>query len=295
MCLVSSARRHEQRGTSSALAGEVYRADGFQVFRELISPTEAAHLAGELSRISGLQANDHSAVRAGRRSAFYRHGGIAANPSLWPLLLHPRVIAAVAETLDGPPKCLPGIDTIGMHASEIDAHRDVSPSELPALAQTPFEPGHPVTRMILYPNSPGERFGCLPGSHRQARRPRDVAEAASDAWRWVVLRSGDALVFDPRLIHAGAPITNPKPMVITTYGVDGPGALQTYFHARIKTAQLGFADAPAQLLHLLASRGLLLHGVTEQANWEHCSTVWPDHATSAAQFTDVAERRAEAR
>lgn len=208
----------------------MYRDDGFRVFRDLISPTEAAHFAAELGRISGLQANANSAVRAGQRLAFYRHGGVAANPSLWPLLMHPHIIAAVAEVLDAPPKCLPGIDTIGMHASETDAHRDASPSELPTLAQAPFEAEYPVARVILYPNSPGERFGCLPGSHRQAGRSRDLAEAAPDAWRWLVLRSADALVFDPRLVHAGAPITNPKPMMIATYGVDGPCALQTYFH-----------------------------------------------------------------
>jgi hypothetical protein len=192
--------------------------------------------------------------------------------------MHPHIIAAVAEVLDAPPKCLPGIDTIGMHASETDAHRDASPSELPALAQAPFEGEYPVARVILYPNSPGERFGCLPGSHQQAGRSRDLTEAAPNEWRWVVLRSGDALVFDPRLVHAGAPITNPKPTMIATYGVDGPCALQTYFHARIRTAQLGFADAPAELLHLLASEGILLHGVTEPANWEYFSAVWASPA-----------------
>lgn len=250
------------------------RRDGFRVFPNLIDPTEAAQFAAELCRISGLRTNDNSAVRGGQRSPFYRHGGVAANPSLWPLLMHRHIIAAVAEVLDAPPKCLPGIDTIGMHASETDPHRDASPGELPALAQAPFETEYPVVRVILYPNSPGERFGCLPGSHRQPGRPRDLAEAAPDAWRWLVLRSCDALVFDPRIVHAGAPITNPKPMMITTYGADGPCALQTYFHARIKTAQLGFTDAPNELLHRLASVGILLRGVTEQANWEYFSTVW---------------------
>ena len=254
--------------------GDAYRTDGFRVFRDLISSTEAAHFAAELGRISGLQANDYSTVRGGRRPAFYRNGGVASNLSLWPLLTHPRIFAAVADVLGAPPKCLPGIDTIAMHASETDAHRDASPSELPALAQAPFESEYPVARVILYPNSPGERFGFLQGSHRQVGRPRDLVEAAAETWRWVVLRSADALVFDPRLVHAGAPITNPKPMVIATYGADGPAALQTYFHARVKTAQLGFANAPAGLLHLLASDGILLNGVTEQANWEYFSAVW---------------------
>ena len=162
-----------------------------------------------------------------------------------------------------------------MHASETEPHRDASPAELPVLAAEPFIEFYPVVRVILYPNSPGERFGCLPGSHLRAGRPRDLTDAAPAEWRWVELRAGDAVLFDPRLVHAGAPVSRPKPMMIVTYGADGPWSLQTYFHARIKTARLGFERPPPSLLGVLAERDLLLDGVTDQANWDHFLKVWP--------------------
>jgi hypothetical protein len=261
-----------------------YERHGFHLVRDLIDPAEAAVFSAELEHISGLPADDHAPVLTGHSRPFYRHGGVAASPGLWPLLVNRRLVATVAQLLDAEPKCLPGIDTISMHASEIEPHRDASPNELPALADAPFARIYPVARVILYPNSPGERFGCLPGSHRQAGRPSQLIAAGGDTWKWNILRSGDGVVFDPRLVHAGAPLTNPKPMVILTYGVDGPHALQTYFHARIKTPNLGFTDPPDDLVQLLIRERLLLDGVTQPVNWDHFSAVWKaENITEAEQ------------
>lgn len=251
------------------------RVDGFTVTRGLVSDSDAARLASELSRISGLPADHLAGGHEDGQPAYYEHGGVAAHPSLWSLLVHPNLVAVVHKHLDGPPKCLPGIDTIGMHASETEPHRDASPAELPAFAGDPFAETCPLVRVILYPHSPGEQFGCLPGSHRQPGRPTDLVSTAPDAWRWTELRAGDGVIFDPRLVHAGAPVSRPKPMIIVTYGLDGAIALETFFHARIKTARLGFADPAPELLDLLGHEGLLLDGVTDSENWARFSSVWP--------------------
>lgn len=250
------------------------RVDGFAVVRGLISEPAAADIAAELSRISRPPADRVPPPHEGALPEYYEHGGVARHPGLWSLLVHPGVIATAHKLLDGPPKCLPGIDTIGMHASETAPHRDASPAELPTLAQDPFGEHCPLLRIIFYPDSPGERFGCLPGSHRLAGRPSDLMNGRSADWRWTELHSGDAVAFDPRLVHAGTPVTRPKPMVIVTYGLDGSVALETYFHARIKTAQLGFSDPAPGLLDLLDRSGVLLNGVTDSENWDRFSTVW---------------------
>jgi hypothetical protein len=247
---------------------------GFIVVRDLVSPDEAAGLAVELGRVSGLPADQLGTAPDETRAVFYRHGGLAAHPVLWSLLVHPNVTAAVGAVLRAPPKCLPGIDTIGMHASETAPHRDASPAELPVCANQPFTEHYPVVRVILYPGSLGERFGCLPSSHLLKGRPRDLVAAAPATWRWVELQAGDAVLFDPRLVHAGAVVRRPKPMMIVTYGADGSHSIETYFLARIKTASLGFEDPTPSLLDVLADHDLLLSGVIDQANWRHFRTIW---------------------
>lgn len=253
---------------------DTYRQDGYTHLHDLLDPSQAATIARALEGISGLPADDCTTVLAGQREPFYQHGGAAAHPDLWPLLTHPGITKAVAAVLQDAPKCLPGIDTIGMHIAETEPHRDASPDELPALGDTPYDIDYPVVRVILYPTSPGERFGLLPGSHHQPGNCTDLTAADPDAWRWRTLSGGDALLFDPRLVHAGAALTNPKPMVILTYGSDGPHALQTYFHARIKTPQLGFTNPSKELTQILHDAQLLLSGVQDQANWQRFGKIW---------------------
>lgn len=258
-----------------AEAGELYAREGFCHVPDLISDEEAAMLARELERISGLPAHDNSSVLSGASRPYYRHGAVASNPGLWPLLTHPRLVQALTYVLCGsPPRCLPGIDTAGMHASEAEPHRDASPGELPVMADQPSSAICPVVRVILYPSSPGEQFGLLPCSHRRPGRVGDLVEDGRASWRWITLRKGDAILFDPRLIHAGAIVTRPKPMIVLTYGADGPHALQTYFHARIRTRQLGFPDPSPPLIDLLESENLMLAGVLNPANWDHFSRLW---------------------
>ncbi|MGH3516284.1 MAG: hypothetical protein ACRDQ7_02465 [Haloechinothrix sp.] len=253
---------------------DAYRLDGYTHLPDLLDPSEAHAIATVLARLSGLATDDCASVLTGQREPFYQHGGVAAHPDLWPLLTHPGITKAVAAVLQDAPKCLPGIDTIGMHIAETDPHRDASPEELPALGDKPYDTDYPVVRVILYPTSPGARFGLLPGSHRQPGSCADLTANNPDAWRWVTISGGDALLFDPRLVHAGAALSNPKPMIILTYGIDGPHALQTYFHARIKTAQLGFTDPRPDLAHHLEDAQLLLSGIQDQANWRTFASVW---------------------
>ncbi|MGH3871781.1 MAG: hypothetical protein ACRDSR_09775 [Pseudonocardiaceae bacterium] len=252
-----------------------YVRDGYVYVPSLISSVESRVIASELALISELSWDEATEVINGKARPFYRHGGVATNPKLWPLLVHPRLVDAVAAVLTAPPHCLPGIDTIGMHASELEPHRDSSPGELPVTAQNPDAAWFPVVRVILYPASPGAEFGLLPGSHRRPGAVRDVLDGAH-CWRWQTLRGSDALLFDPRVIHVGTPVSGPKPLVILTFGADGPHALQTYFHARIKTRRLGFPDPPTDLVTLLNDHGLLLPGILDAENWRFFSAVWPD-------------------
>ncbi|MGH8901756.1 MAG: hypothetical protein ACRDYA_08735 [Egibacteraceae bacterium] len=256
-------------------AGDFHTREGFCHVPNLISDEEAATLARELECISGLPAGDNSSVLSGARRPYYRHGVVASNPGLWPLLIHPRLVQALTYVLYGsPPRCLPGIDTAGMHASETEPHRDASPGELPVMADNPSSAICPVVRVILYPGSPGEQFGLLPCSHRRSGRVGDLVEDGRASWRWITLRKGDAVLFDPRLIHAGAIVTRPKPMIVLTYGADGPHSLQTYFHARIRTRQLGFPDPSPPLIDLLESKNLLLAGMLDSANRDYFFRLW---------------------
>lgn len=55
-------------------------------------------------------------------------------------------------------------------------------------------------------------------------------------------------------------------MVVLTYGIDRPHALQTHSYAHIKISALGFQDIAAGLADLLAQERMLLTGIHDAAN-----------------------------
>lgn len=71
------------------------RVDGFTVARGLVSDADAARLVSELSRISGLPADHLAGGDEDGQPAYYEHGGVAAHPSLWSVLVHPDLVAVM--------------------------------------------------------------------------------------------------------------------------------------------------------------------------------------------------------
>ncbi len=133
-----------------------------------------------------------------------------------------------------------------------------------------------VARVILYPGAAGTRFNYIPGSHRRHRDVDDPNSHATGTWSWTTVGPRDCLVFDPRLVHCGDPLRGPKAMLIATYGAAvSPATIETYFHARIRTSQLGFDDPLPEFAEHLRARGIMLEAAVNPTLWGTFERIWP--------------------
>lgn len=237
-----------------------YDRDGFVVVRDLFAMDEATR-------------TEQEAIRAAGPAPSFRHGLVAGSPGLWPILVHRGLLQEVAQAVGATCRCLPGIDSVGVGHAEAEPHRDASPEELPCLAGTARTQSYDVVRVITYPSPGLSLFGVLPGSHLVPGSSEDAMAWTADSWRWLELGRRDAVLFDPRLVHAGRRAAR-RAMIVLTYGGGGPGTIETYFDARIRTAGLGFPDPSPALVRLLRRRHLFLEASVDSGCWRHYESVW---------------------
>jgi hypothetical protein len=57
---------------------------GYQVVRNMFTDEEASGFLSQILDMSRLSLSDYTDVVSGRVDAFYKHGAVATNPSLWP-------------------------------------------------------------------------------------------------------------------------------------------------------------------------------------------------------------------
>jgi hypothetical protein len=268
---------------------------GYQVVRDIFTDDEASAFLSQILAMSGLALGSYTDVVSGRVDAFYKHGAVATNPSLCPVLLHTGLTDAIQTCLGATCRCLPGIDTAGLHHSEVEAHRDVSPGELPCLRNGIGNPDYKVARVIAYPTPGSAKFGVVAGSHKMDGNTSDILSEGPVDWRWLEVSRHDAVIFDPRAIHAGGPMTRSRAMIVLTYGTDSVGSTETYFHARIRTSGLQFPDPSPDLVAALRNQELFLEASVDPVLWERYGTIWGSGAatglmTSLDEFVPRSDR-----
>jgi hypothetical protein len=134
-----------------------------------------------------------------------------------------------------------------------------------------------LARVVLYLQTLGEsRFslGLLAGTHRAALVPRRGAierearrlveqglsgatpSALSDRADWIAAQSGDAILFDPRLIQSGSHLSGPKYSIDLAYGAPGGHFRRHATHHRRSAGEGVYRDLPAPLVARLRGQGL---------------------------------------
>src|SRR5690242_6166961 len=107
---------------------------GFVLARDVFMASETSLTTQAILERAQMTLSEFESGGDGLAASFYRHGVVAETPNLWPLLVHQGVVTAVREAVGANCKCLVGIDTVGVHYSESEPHRDVSAAQLPSLA-----------------------------------------------------------------------------------------------------------------------------------------------------------------
>jgi hypothetical protein len=155
-----------------------------------------------------------------------------------------------------------------------------------------------LARVGFYLQSHAEsRFslGLVPGSHRHGaamsdadllwleRRTSPLAQAIALATgrdalggraSWVPAESGDAIVFDPRIVHSGSFISGPKYSAFLAFGVPGRHFSRHAHYYRHVRQELGYEPLDPELVRRLREASLFAD-VNETARREEKGTYRP--------------------
>lgn len=258
-----------------------FASDGFAVVPQLLAPAEVEHYLQHLEARSGRRRGD--AAAAGR--GWTVPDGVTRHEEFWNIILHERLLAAVRQLLGDDVRFLQHTD-LHVGFSSFNWHRD---SVSRALGVGPdwdeTDAAYRIVRVGMYLQSSGGSFklGLVPGTHRMAD-PRAVkarhAVERKAGWlsharrlvtgkvpdvpgaEWVPAGAGDAVIFDPRVLHTGTPVDGAKYSMFVAYGVPNRHFEAHARYYRFTRPDLGYQAMAPALAARLQSAGLY-HEVTE--------------------------------
>jgi ectoine hydroxylase-related dioxygenase (phytanoyl-CoA dioxygenase family) len=261
---------------------------GFVVVKGLLPPATVAACVRELERLSGRTRESFEGFRVrglpGRRALYRgwtRPDGVSTTPLFRELALDAGLVAVVRELLGHEARYLQHTD-LHVGFSAVSWHRDCVNRSFGTSGdwdetQEPYR----LARGALYLQSHAEsRFalGLVPGSHRRGGTLSNAAllelEHRTLAWRqardlllrrdslagraeWVAAEAGDAVIFDPRILHSGSFIAGPKYSAFLAYGIEGRHFTRHAHYYRQLRSELGYRDLDADFALRLRGAGLL--------------------------------------
>jgi hypothetical protein len=276
------------RVTAGSGRAREFRERGFLVVKGLL-PEQAveAHVAA-LERLSGRTRASFEGYRVGRgwlRRGVYRGwtlpDGVSRTPAFRDLVFLPGLLEVVREVL-APEACFLQHTDLHVGFSAVNWHRDSVTRSLGSGGDWDerVEP-YRLARVGFYLQSHAEsRFalGLVPGSHRRGGALDDAGLAEVERriapWRqavalalgrdalagraeWVAAERGDAIVFDPRIVHSGSFIQGPKYSAFLAYGVPGRHFARHLGYYRHVREELGYGPLDPAFVERLRVSGLL--------------------------------------
>jgi hypothetical protein len=230
------------------MSADALRRDGYIFLAKALTREQSLACAQAVERLV-LSRGAHEARQTSLTGQLYQA------LDLWQTLLATTPLMRTLRQITQRLVVLPGIDTVAMDSSETDWHRDSSYSALPSAAGD-HDARYCVIRVILYPSVRQDAmnsFWLFPGSHRPGwRKPRDL----QTQYHALDVRPEDIVVFDPRIVHAGAPPKGAKRMVVVTFGQDNVLSRETLEHERRQGLPVPANEAWDRYRSFLISAGL---------------------------------------
>lgn len=277
---------------SAALRSE-WEQRGYVVVRGLLGTAEVAALAQAVEHLLAQARARRPGGRTwvarmlartlkptGVASAWTLPDGVTKTPALWPLVVHPGLLEWVRGLLGPGARYLQHSD---VHAgfSAVAWHRD-SVARRYARGRDWQEQPEPyrLMRAGFYLQRSTEdpfRLGLVPGTQRVQsglahlrnqrleRATRPWAQVLS-WWRqagalhaeadWVRTEPGDAILFDPRILHSGTATDGPKRSLFVAYGLPGSHFERHARYYRHGRPELHYGDPSPEFLALLRAHGV---------------------------------------
>jgi hypothetical protein len=270
-----------QDGVLTADAVRTFASDGYVVVPQLLAPDEVERYLQRLESRSGRQRGDGSSAGRG----WTVPDGVTRHPEFWDVLVHERLLAVVRQLLGPDVRFLQHTD-LHVGFSSFNWHRD---SVSRALGVGPdwdeSDAAYLIVRVGLYLQSAGGAFklGLVPGTHRladpRAVKARRAVERKAGWWsharrlltgkvpdvpgaEWVPAGAGDAVIFDPRVLHTGTPVDGAKYSMFVAFGVPNRHFEAHARYYRFTRPDLGYEAMAPALVQRLQAAGLY-HEVSE--------------------------------
>jgi hypothetical protein len=273
--------------TSQSPRARAFRDRGFVVVKGLLPPVAVEEHVLALERLSGRSRASFEEYRVGKgwlKRGVYRGwtlpDGVSKTRAFWDLALLPGLLEVVREVLGPQARFLQHTD-LHVGFSAVNWHRDSVNRALGTKSDwDESEEPYRLARVGFYLQSHAEsRFalGLVPGSHRRGGVLDEAGlldvERRTAPWRqavslvlgrdplaaraeWVPAESGDAIVFDPRIVHSGSFIQGPKYSAFLAYGVPGRHFARHLHYYRHVREELGYSPLDPDLVERLRQAGL---------------------------------------
>lgn len=262
---------------------DAFERDGFVVARGVLDPEEVAQAVRVITALIGATGPRLRRAwlrRAGVDGAWTLPDGVTRTPELWPLITHARLLEVVRLLL-GPDARWAQHSDLHSGFSAVTFHRDSVSRRYPVGPD--WDEGrepYALVRVAFYLHGHAEnrfRLALVPGSQRRragdahaellrlegaTRFPRQVAawlggrNALQERAVFVAVQAGDALLFDPRTLHAGTPAEGPKLSAFVAYGVPNAHFRRHVAYYRHTRRDLGYGDPPPELVARLRQAAL---------------------------------------
>lgn len=265
---------------------EALRDQGYFVIKQAFNPEEVKYFRNALEKKSGVTSEKfHTAKGKKRRKIngvmdyrlFAKQDGVAQNKEFWPVLFNEKILAAVRQALGSDQIRFLQHNDISAGFSASSWHRD---SVFRTFGKGPdwveSEEPYRMVRIGIYFQTFAEsnfRLGVIPFSHKKQGKLLTLERKYSNKLKfksllfgqrmlsaknvWHASELGDALIFDPRLLHNGSYITGPKYAIFIGYGLENSHFTNYVDYYRNKRKELGYEPISQELADLLEKHNLL--------------------------------------
>jgi hypothetical protein len=267
------------------------REKGFVVARGVLTPDEVDHYRAMLIERSGIDPATYTDTGRGGKS--WNHtDGVSKDPDFWDLIFNAGLRDEVGQAIGPGFKYLQHSD-LQVGFSAVAWHRDnVSRSYGVGPDWDESDGPYGLVRVGIYLQrfaDSGFRLGFIPGSHRFSatgtalqRTLREFTfklqgglaylgptfQQLTRSAEWVATEPGDAIVFDPRILHSGSYIKGLKLSMFVGYGQENRhfADLQNYYrHVR---KELGYEPFSAGLIERLRAEDLYAESIQDSEHVE---------------------------
>jgi hypothetical protein len=246
---------------------------GFTTVRGALTSGEVETCIERLEALSGRRRESRAS------GAWTLPDGVSKERVFWPLIVKEALVETVRRILGPETRFLQhtdlhvGFSATTWHRDCVNRHYGYGPD------WNEIEEPYRIVRVGIYLQSFAEsRFALRlqPGSHRPSsdwspderkreRRQKVWAQALAllagtdplaEGATAVATDPGDAILFDPRLLHSGSPVSGPKYSVFLGYGVPNRHFARHAAYYRSVRRELGYEDLHPELVELLRRHDL---------------------------------------